>query len=156
MGSRADRDRYIWVVLRNVAPKMRYNFNTVKYPTARLIGTYDYKSVMQYGSYAFSNNRRKTLILKKNTNAKLGQPNGGSLTSMDIFKIRKLYNCRGCANERCDSTCNYWKRLGYCTRTYVAFMRKSCAKACGRCLTLRVSTVSMLETWFVPRPVQPV
>jgi len=131
--SRADRDRYIRVVLQNVAPKMRYNFKTIKRPIARLIGTYDYKSVMQYGSYAFSYNRRKTLVLKKNPAARLGQRPDGTLTSMDIFKLRRLYRCRGCANDRGDSTCNYWKKQGYCTRKYVAFMRKSCAKACRRC-----------------------
>jgi len=45
--SRADRDRYITVVLRNVRPKMRFNFNKVKMPTAKLIGSYDYNGHFQ-------------------------------------------------------------------------------------------------------------
>merc|ERR1712126_478955 len=133
--SRADRDRYVQIDLRNVDTKMAYNFNKVGLPNARLIGRYDYRSVMQYGSYAFSNNGRKTMVLRSNPSAYLGQRSYGTMTSTDVAKLKTLYGCgsSSCGNAQGDTNCNYWRSRGYCTRTYVAWMRENCAKACGAC-----------------------
>ena len=38
-----------------------------------------------------------------------------------------------CGNVYADSSCNAWASYGYCTRTYVNFMRTNCKEACGLC-----------------------
>jgi len=134
--SRADRDQYVQVVLDNVATKMRYNFRTVSEPHAKLIGDYDYRSVMQYGSYAFSNNGRKTMILRSNPNAYLGQYSSGTMTANDVMKLKTLYGCGNegsCENKQSDSNCNAWQEYGFCTGYYGTWMKENCAKACKAC-----------------------
>merc|ERR1711962_206730 len=135
--SRADRDQYVQVVLDNVATKMRYNFRTVSEPHAKLIGSYDYRSVMQYGSYAFSNNGRKTMILRSNPNAYLGQYSRGTMTASDAVKLKTLYGCDdtgpSCLNNQSDINCNAWAQYGYCTGYYGTWMKENCAKACKAC-----------------------
>jgi len=135
--SRADRDQYVYVNLNNVATKMRYNFNPVGLPHAKLIGNYDYRSVMQYGSYAFSNNGQKTMILRSNPNAYLGQYSSGTMTAQDVTKLKTLYGCDGstgsCVNKQGDSDCNSWQAYGYCTGYYGSWMKENCAKACKAC-----------------------
>jgi len=135
--SRADRDKYVYVALNNVATKMQYNFNPVTLPHAKLIGSYDYRSVMQYGSYAFSKNGRKTMILRSNPNAYLGQYSSGTMTDNDVIKLKTLYGCDNtggsCENKQGDSDCNYWNDAGFCTGYYGTWMKENCAKACGAC-----------------------
>lgn len=135
--SRADRDDYIQVVLSNVADKMKRNFRLVEMPQARLIGTYDYKSVMQYSSYAFSKNGGKTMILKSDSDASLGQPTYGTLTANDIAKLKDLYSCdekgSSCTNKTDDADCEEYMGYGYCYAEYVEYMTEYCAKTCGFC-----------------------
>jgi len=135
--SRADRDDYIQVVLDNVADKMKRNFRLVDMPQARLIGTYDHTSVMQYSSYAFTKNGGKTMILKSDSEAKLGQPTYGTMTANDIAKLKDLYGCGGtvstCTNKGDDADCEEYKGYGYCYEYYVEYMTEYCAKTCGTC-----------------------
>ena len=60
--SRADRDRYVKINTQNIIRGMEYNF--LKYSLNKinhLQATYDTCSVMHYGPYAFSRNRRPTI-----------------------------------------------------------------------------------------------
>jgi len=41
--------------------------------------------------------------------------------------------CKTCENEQIDRYCDYWQRQGYCEHSYVRYMNKYCAKACGTC-----------------------
>jgi meprin B len=50
---------------------------------------YDYDSIMHYGAYDFSNNRRPTITLK--FGGRIGQRSGMSIH--DIRKIQKRYGC---------------------------------------------------------------
>merc|ERR1712055_639072 len=50
----------------------------------------DYGSVMHYGAYAFSQNRKPT-IQTKGGNYRIGQRNG--VSDQDVLEIRKLYGC---------------------------------------------------------------
>ena len=60
--SRADRDKYVKINTHNIIRGMEYNF--LKYSLNKinhLQATYDTCSVMHYGPYAFSRNRRPTI-----------------------------------------------------------------------------------------------
>lgn len=50
--SRADRDTYVEIVTSNIESGFASQFD--KHPNARLTGTYDFESIMHYGSCAFS------------------------------------------------------------------------------------------------------
>lgn len=89
--SRPDRDQYVDVFWQNMSPSMKHNFN--KQTNARTLGfKYDYDSLMHYGKYGFSINGKPTL-LPKDRSKNIGQRKGMSTT--DIGKINKLYNCNG-------------------------------------------------------------
>lgn len=138
--SRQDRDKYIGVALQNVKKDMRHNFNKVTNNEARLIGTYDYQSVMQYKSTAFTMNGKKTMLRKDGSNKELGQPLDGTFTAGDIYKLKTLYQCgkvtprpSDCVNEAGNSYCNkytpqYCKGFGY-----DAYFKDMCAKNCKYC-----------------------
>ena len=71
---------------------MSYNFKKYSHGEADTLGApYDYDSVMHYNKYAFSSNRRPTIVAKGNPNRQLGQYKGFSLT--DIKQINALYKC---------------------------------------------------------------
>jgi len=64
--SRPDRDDYVIINWENIQKGFEYAFK--KYPRSTIdsLGTpYDYRSVMHYQSYAFSANRRPTIVAKK-------------------------------------------------------------------------------------------
>lgn len=68
--------------------------NFAKYTDGRLhhLGeSYDYDSIMHYGSYDFTKFRNRPTILPKQRNVFIGQRNGFSRT--DVRKINKLYQC---------------------------------------------------------------
>jgi len=43
------------------------------------------------------------------------------------------YICKRAECRDNDSHCGTWKAKGYCTKNYVAFMNRECAKTCGTC-----------------------
>ena len=61
-----------------------------------------------------------------------------SLKYLDRFTMAGV----GDESRRCGSapscednygSCGYWARVGYCARTYVAWMRVNCKRSCGVC-----------------------
>merc|ERR1719383_1042111 len=91
--SRQDRDQYIRVARENVIPRMLHNFDKANPLKAKDIGNYDYQSIMQYFSTAFTSNGKKTMIRKDGSNKELGQPATGTFTKDDIYKLKTLYGC---------------------------------------------------------------
>lgn len=70
---------------------MQFNFN--KHSTNRINSfdvPYDYASIMHYGAYAFSKNRRATIISRK-AGERFGQRAG--LSPLDKKQLRLLYGC---------------------------------------------------------------
>lgn len=75
----------------------KYNWNYIQ----NLSAPYDLSSVMHYGSYAFSKDRRMPTILPKDPNRSIGQRNGFSevrwndISSTDTFRIENVWyiNC---------------------------------------------------------------
>ncbi|XP_072448962.1 high choriolytic enzyme 1-like [Chiloscyllium punctatum] len=86
---RSDRDKYIKILWENISPRLKFNFNLLN--TNNLNMTYDYGSIMQYGRYAFSKNKKPTMVPVNDSNIELGQYRG--LSTLDVLKINKLYNC---------------------------------------------------------------
>ncbi|XP_053305441.1 embryonic protein UVS.2-like [Spea bombifrons] len=90
---RSDRDKYIRINWNNISQDKERNF--YKMSTQNLGIPYDYQSVLHYGKYAFANDAGKpTLEPKGNPSALIGQRIG--LSSLDVMKINKLYQCNVC------------------------------------------------------------
>jgi len=134
--SRPDRDDYVIINWENIQKGFEYAFK--KYPRSTIdsLGTpYDYRSVMHYQSYAFSANRRPTIVAKKQ-GVTLSNKKGPS--EIDVKQMNLLYKCSGGGGggESCkdkNSSCSYWAQKGYCQHSHVDFMSKNCPKTCGKC-----------------------
>lgn len=86
--SRSDRDQFIDIVIENVHPRARHNFDK-HVLDAEDLGKYDYGSIMHYPATAFAIDPSKPTIKVKETGAEIGQRNG--LSEGDIAAIREMY-----------------------------------------------------------------
>jgi hypothetical protein len=113
---------------------------------------YDYNSIMHYGSYAFSDNGRKTILAKRGGAERMGQR--VAMTVTDLAKINKLYSCsttatppivdaidnsvvaqpeqRDCRDQ--NWRCSFWSMgiFGYCDK-HAEIRTHICRKSCGSC-----------------------
>ncbi|XP_046989005.1 hatching enzyme 1.2-like [Schistocerca americana] len=142
--SRADRDAYVTVLLRNVVPGLEHNFQKYSWQMVQSLGLpYDTGSLMHYGRLAFSRDGRSPTIVPRDPRAAIGQRRGFS--EVDVAKINLLYGCRNtlvrpptqppprpavCTDS--DRFCNYWARIGQCRRSPY-WMRTHCALSCRFC-----------------------
>ncbi|KAK3728200.1 hypothetical protein QZH41_015954 [Actinostola sp. cb2023] len=91
--SRRDRDNYIRINWANIGNGKRSNFEKYRHGEADTLNApYDYLSIMHYPEYAFSKNRRKTIVPIR-SGVRIGQRSGFS--KVDIQQIKKLYKCSG-------------------------------------------------------------
>jgi len=132
--SRADRNKYIYVNMRNVSPAMRYNFH-MQHDATYLGEAYNIYSVMQYGPTAFSSNGRSvTISLRRDPSVK----NFGwvqRLAPSDIRQIQKYYSCpvtNVCKDEDPLAECQKHANGGSCKR-YPEYMLQFCKKSCNAC-----------------------
>ncbi|XP_073460242.1 astacin-like metalloendopeptidase [Aquarana catesbeiana] len=92
--SRSDRDKFVDVRWQNINKGDWPEFNLVD--TKNLDLPYDYSSVMHYGRYSYSNTSGEpTLVPKPDQSVEIGQRYG--LSSLDISKLKKLYDCNECS-----------------------------------------------------------
>ncbi|KAM3721155.1 Zinc metalloproteinase nas-13 [Dirofilaria immitis] len=91
--NRPDRDLYVDILWENVKPTLLEQFDKYEATIIDDLGSpYDYDSVMHYSAVAFSKNGKPTIIPKSIDKViKIGQRHG--LSSIDVWKINKLYNC---------------------------------------------------------------
>ncbi|XP_057297970.1 zinc metalloproteinase nas-4-like [Hydractinia symbiolongicarpus] len=91
--SRPDRDDYITVQWENIGESRKFNFKKQKASIIDSFGTkYDYKSIMHYGAYTFSKNKKPVMITKDPSMQKvIGQRI--KLSEIDKEQINKMYNC---------------------------------------------------------------
>ncbi|XP_069805659.1 embryonic protein UVS.2-like [Dendropsophus ebraccatus] len=88
--SRSDRDNYVDIITKNIAPENMVNFQ--KNVTNNLGLPYDYGSLMHLPRDAFTMfPGQDTIVPKPNPNVPIGQLYG--LSVLDVAKINKLYNC---------------------------------------------------------------
>ncbi|XP_068752848.1 zinc metalloproteinase nas-15-like isoform X1 [Montipora capricornis] len=94
--SRRDRDDYITVQQENIIPNFESNFAKYSRSVIDSLGTsYDYGSLMHYGSRAFSRNGLPTIVVKKQ-GVTIGQRQG--LSAIDAQQADLLYQ-RECARR---------------------------------------------------------
>ncbi|CAJ0916861.1 unnamed protein product [Ranitomeya imitator] len=92
---RSDRDKYIRINWGNISQDKERNF--YKMSTQTLGVPYDYLSVLHYGKFAFATDSGKpTLEPTGDPHALIGQRVG--LSSLDVSKIKKLYECNVCSH----------------------------------------------------------
>lgn len=104
--SRADRDSYITVNWGNITAGKEHNFNK-HVSDGTDIGSYDYGSIMHYGTHGFSKNGQPTISIKMppgNNTTTIGQRN--ALSNKDVAALNNLYApgpCKpvNCNNEDC-------------------------------------------------------
>ncbi|KAM9301714.1 embryonic protein UVS.2-like [Gastrophryne carolinensis] len=98
--SRSDRDNYVTIVKENILPGAEPNFNS--YDTLNQGIEYDFGSVMHYPSDAFSKDPDNLSTIIPKSNAAIGQRYG--LSTLDVAKINKLYQCGVCGTLLGDSS----------------------------------------------------
>ncbi|KAL7645916.1 UNVERIFIED_CONTAM: hypothetical protein RMT77_002813 [Armadillidium vulgare] len=91
--SRTDRNRYVKVQYQNIIYRLRSQFR-VDYNTITYGVPYDYESIVHYGQYDFSINRRPTIITKDRRYQNI-IGNVPTLSKNDILKIQRRYKCHG-------------------------------------------------------------
>ncbi|XP_021955270.1 zinc metalloproteinase nas-15 [Folsomia candida] len=144
--SRFDRDDHVNVYFQNIQSGMEFNFRKYTWNYIQnLSAPYDLSSVMHYGSYAFSKDRRSATILPKDPNKKIGQRD--NFSKIDILKINRLYQCDNVkptstppptpkpitACEDNHKHCAYWAASkGECVNNS-AWMLVNCKKSCKQC-----------------------
>ncbi|XP_068117870.1 astacin-like metalloendopeptidase [Hyperolius riggenbachi] len=92
--SRSDRDQHVDVMWQYIGEENWHEFEMVENNNMEL--PYDHSSVMHYGRFAYSNTSGKpSLSPKPDQSVEIGQRYG--LSSLDIYKIKKLYDCSECS-----------------------------------------------------------
>lgn len=97
--TRPDRDDYITIHWDNIIDEVKRNFQKISFATLDTLNeTYDYRSVMHYHAWAFSKDRLHPTMTPKQSgfsHESLGYGQAkGKLTSTDIRKVRKFYECQ--------------------------------------------------------------
>lgn len=83
--SRSDRDAFVTVHTENIESDKVYNFDKLSFAS---VGTYDFGSVMHYGSFAFSANKRATITKKDGS---VIDANRTALSAGDIAGVAAIY-----------------------------------------------------------------
>lgn len=99
--SRADRDNFITVNWGNITAGKEHNFNK-HVADGTDIGTYDYGSIMHYGTHGFSKNGQPTISIKMppgNAGTVIGQRN--ALSPKDVAALNNLYAPGPCKSSNC-------------------------------------------------------
>ncbi len=86
--TRPDRDQYIQINWENVNPSKLQNFGTAP-QHLRMLGEYDYESIMHYGAQFFSENGHATIVPLFADPSVIGQRNAPS--EGDIKSIGRMY-----------------------------------------------------------------
>uniref|UniRef100_A0A3Q2Z555 Metalloendopeptidase n=1 Tax=Hippocampus comes TaxID=109280 RepID=A0A3Q2Z555_HIPCM len=86
---RSDRDDHVIIHFENVKRGEEHNFE--KEETNNLGSPYDFNSIMHYGNFAFSKNKRPTIVARGNPHLVFGLAK--EMNSNDIARVNALYEC---------------------------------------------------------------
>jgi len=90
--SRTDRDDFVTINWDNIEKKYQFAFDKYGSDYVNPFNvSYDYGSVMHYGSTAFAIDYSKPTITVKTSGAKIGQREG--ISDKDALKIKNMYGC---------------------------------------------------------------
>ncbi|XP_015919215.2 astacin-like metalloprotease toxin 5 [Parasteatoda tepidariorum] len=94
--NRSDRDDYIKINWENIKTGEEGQFFKLKPRQNLLLTPFDYNSIMLYGSYTGSKNRKEGLRTMEGIDGSLllDPLTKGKLSERDIERINKLYNCK--------------------------------------------------------------
>ncbi|KAM8939155.1 embryonic protein UVS.2-like [Pelodytes ibericus] len=99
--TRSDRDIYVDIIWPNIPAAYVSNFAKSELETNHLSLQYDYLSVMHYGRYSFTRAiGQATINPKPDATVPIGQRYG--LSSLDLQKINRLYECDVCSSLLCE------------------------------------------------------
>jgi len=91
--TRPDRDNYIWIYKNNIQPSGWFNYK--KCTKCKTHGTpYDCSSIMHYRDWAFSVNRRPTMVAKNKATCDVSKTIY-YLSNADVKMINAIYQCGG-------------------------------------------------------------
>lgn len=116
--SREDRDQYVQINWDNIRSDRESQFRK---QSELGIGTYDYRSIMHYGAWAFSANGEPTMTPLKDgvRHEDLGQRQG--MTDKDAFALNEIYG--GSENGRPELTLRAEEAVIFNTQSYELVMR---------------------------------
>lgn len=143
--SRPDRDRYVRVDMKNISPRLKFNFNKFSATQVQSWNSaYDVGSLMHYNSYAFSSNGKPTIT---DLEGNVLETQREELSQSDVRQLNKLYGCDELAErhvvvatqtttavERCSDKheyCGDWAGSGECTSNPL-YMEPNCCESCKR------------------------
>ncbi|KAG1665128.1 Zinc metalloproteinase nas-13 [Nymphon striatum] len=93
--NRNDRDKYLKIIWDNILPSQRHNFKQQQTWATFLMTSFDYDSIMEYGSKSFSKNGLDTIeVLDKTKSIKEPYLKSGP-TKKDTYIMNSLYGCQG-------------------------------------------------------------
>lgn len=74
-------------------PGQEHNFNRYKPKDMDFYGgSYDFSSIMHYGNFAFSKNKRPTMLSVKDPTLQFGQI--AKLSPTDVIQLNNVYDCK--------------------------------------------------------------
>ncbi|XP_073247445.1 blastula protease 10-like [Porites lutea] len=127
--SRSDRQSYLEVLWENINPGQIHNFNRYKKKNLDFFGgSYDFSSIMHYGNYAFSKNKRPTMLSVKNPLLQFGQI--AKLSPTDVLQLNALYDCRDSKKQGWSSWRNWSPCDTNCTKERERFCSADNIKKC--------------------------
>ncbi|KAK7501427.1 hypothetical protein BaRGS_00007231 [Batillaria attramentaria] len=129
--TRPDREGYVSIISRNIAPSTLYNFQRYSWRTIQNYNVdYDYYSIMHYGKTAFSVNGGITIqTTDRRYQDVIG--NQGGLSFRDIKTMNLMYPCsRSCSDQ--NQHCRSWASGGECSRN-PGYMHNYCKRSCNKC-----------------------
>ncbi|KAJ4947378.1 hypothetical protein JOQ06_009413 [Pogonophryne albipinna] len=86
---RSDRNDYVSINYQNIKRGKESNFRIRQ--TNNLGTPYDFDSIMHYGNYAFSKNRKPTIVANDDKSRIFGTAR--TMSKNDIARVNKLYRC---------------------------------------------------------------
>nr|CDJ26728.1 MAM-containing Astacin-like metallopeptidase protein [Tityus serrulatus] len=95
--NRNDRDDYLEIHWNNIMPGQDFNFNKLHpWEYNHLNTSFDYDSIMMYGSKAYASDNNQSTVTPKTAGVVLKDVREKTnLSSIDIIRINRLYQCFG-------------------------------------------------------------